>query len=116
MADTRQEVLAREEDIDNLNAKNFRLKTELKEKKREYEEVKEELDTIHYRIDRQQQRLNMFETENMKKLDEIDRLMLEADKSKDELARLHRTYNFDMIDKMNSALAAYANWSAKFVP
>ena len=58
----------------------------------------------------------MFEKENMKKLDEIDRLMNESDKSREELARLHRTYNFNMIDICNETLSNYAAWGSKLVP
>ena len=68
------------------------------------------------RIERCQGRVNLLERENMKKLDEIDRLLDEVDSAKNELARLHRTYNFHIIDRSAETLSSYAAWANKLMP
>ena len=109
-------LLARDEEIEKLENNLVISKAAFKDEKKKNAVVQEELDTIYIRIERQQNRVSMFEKENMKKLDEIDRLMNESDKSREELARLHRTYNFNMIDICNETLSNYAAWGSKLVP
>mmetsp|Transcript_46979 Transcript_46979/g.62183 ORF Transcript_46979/g.62183 Transcript_46979/m.62183 type:complete len:134 (-) Transcript_46979:101-502(-) len=57
-----------------------------------------------------------MERENEKKLIEIDRLMDESDRTKNELARLYHTYDFDMMDKCSDTLSNFATWASRLLP
>ena len=52
----------------------------------------------------------------MKKLDQINHLLEAGEKKTDELARLYRKYNFEVLDKQDEALKNFAGWASKLVP
>ena len=112
----KQAFIENDAQIGRLELRIEKGKGALKEEKKFHKETIGELSTINVRIERQQKRLSLLEYENMRKLDEIDRLMAEGDKSREELARLFRTYNFNSIDKSNALLANFATWGGKLVP
>ena len=91
-------------------------KRELLEEREQHRKTAQELDDINFRISRQQERLQLMERENEKKLREIDRLMVESDRTKSELSRLYHTYDFNMIDKCNATLDNFSAWAAKLMP
>ena len=75
-----------------------------------------ELSTVNIRINRQKDRINLLEHENMNKLKEIDRLIDDGDRSRDELGRLHRKYNFNSIEKSYELCDSFASWASAIIP
>lgn len=111
-----QTVLDRNVEIDFLCTKMSKKKTTIREQKDKHAQVKESLNTINIRIGRQSKQINILEHENMKKLDQINHLLEAGEKKTDELARLYRKYNFEVLDKQDEALKNFASWASKLVP